>query len=34
MYDCACIDNGLVAESEEIAEKTLSSSWLLEASVP
>jgi hypothetical protein len=34
MYVCACIDNGLVEESEELAGEDLSSSWLVEASVP
>jgi hypothetical protein len=34
MYVCVRIDNGLVEESEELAGEPLSSSWLVEASVP
>jgi hypothetical protein len=34
MYVCAHIDNGLVEESKELTGEVLSSSWLVEASVP
>jgi hypothetical protein len=34
MYVCARIENNLVEEPENSQEKPLSSSWLVEASVP
>jgi hypothetical protein len=33
MYVCTRIDNGPLAESEELQAKTISNSWLVKASV-